>query len=59
MEDRVQGPLVPELEPILPEEFAARIKRPGIVNAMHHEGFNKAVKSTERKMLFVAGCSTS
>src|SRR5271169_3625756 len=40
MEDRIQGPLLPELAEILPEEFAARIKRPGIVNAMHHEGFN-------------------
>ena len=58
MEDRVQGPLVPELEQILPEAFAARIKRPGIVNAMHHEGFNKAVKSTGRRKLFVAGITT-
>jgi nicotinamidase-related amidase len=29
MEDRVQGPLVAELEQILPDEFSARIKRPG------------------------------
>jgi nicotinamidase-related amidase len=58
MEDQVQGPLIPELQPILPEEFAARIKRPGIVNAMHHEGFNKAVKATGRKKLFVAGVTT-
>jgi nicotinamidase-related amidase len=58
MEDRVQGPLVGELEQILPDEFAARIKRPGIVNAMHHEGFNKAVKALGRKKLFVAGITT-
>ena len=58
MEDLVQGPLVPELEQILPEAFAQRIKRPGIVNAMHHEGFNKAVKATGRKKLFVAGVTT-
>ena len=58
MEDQVQGPLVSELEQILPEAFAARIKRPGIVNAMHHEGFNKAVKATGRKKLFVAGITT-
>ena len=51
-------PLVPELEKILPDEFATRIKRPGIVNAMHHEGFNKAVKATGRKKLFVAGITT-
>jgi nicotinamidase-related amidase len=58
MEDRVQGPLVPELEQILPEAFAQRIKRPGIVNAMHHDGFNKAVKATGRKKLIVAGVTT-
>jgi nicotinamidase-related amidase len=58
MEDQVQGPLMPELEKILPEAFAARIRRPGIVNAMHHEGFNKAVKTTGRKKLFVAGVTT-
>ena len=58
MEDQVQGPLLPELQEVLPEAFAARIKRPGIVNAMHHEGFNKAVKATGRKKLIVAGITT-
>jgi nicotinamidase-related amidase len=58
MEDQVQGPLIPELADILPEAFAARIKRPGIVNAMHHEGFNQAVKVLGRKKLFVAGVTT-
>jgi nicotinamidase-related amidase len=58
MEDKVQGPLMPELVQILPDAFAARIKRPGIVNAMHHEGFNNAVKATGRKKLFVAGITT-
>lgn len=32
-EQNVQGPLLPELEQILPESFAARIQRAGIVNA--------------------------
>jgi nicotinamidase-related amidase len=58
MEDQVQGPLIPELQAILPEEFAARVRRPGIVNAMHHDGFNKAVKATGRNKLFVAGVTT-
>ncbi|MET0281216.1 MAG: isochorismatase family protein [Steroidobacteraceae bacterium] len=58
MEDQVQGRIIPELEEVLPEEYATRIKRPGIVNAMHHEGFNKAVKATGRKKLFVAGVTT-
>lgn len=54
----VQGPLIPELKEILPEAFEARIKRPGIVNAMHHDGFNQAVKAIGRKKLFVAGVTT-
>jgi nicotinamidase-related amidase len=58
MEDQIQGPLMPELAQILPEAFAQRIKRPGIINAMHHEAFNKAVKATGRKKLFVAGITT-
>jgi nicotinamidase-related amidase len=58
MEENVQGPLISELAELLPEAFAARIKRPGIVNAMHHEGFNKAVKALGRKKLFVAGITT-
>lgn len=58
MEDQVQGPLAPELEQILPEAFAKRVKRPGIVNAMHHEGFSKAVKAINRKKLIVAGITT-
>jgi nicotinamidase-related amidase len=58
MEEQVQGPLMPELAQILPEAFARRIKRPGIINAMHHKGFNKAVKATGRKNLLVAGITT-
>lgn len=55
MEDYAQGPLLPELETILPNEFAARIKRLGIVNAMEDENFAKAVKATGRKKLIIAG----
>jgi nicotinamidase-related amidase len=58
MEDRVNGPLVPEFQQILPEAFAKRIRRPGIVNAMDDAEFNKAVKATGRKKLFVAGVTT-
>ncbi|CEJ69696.1 nicotinamidase/pyrazinamidase [Chryseobacterium oranimense G311] len=58
MEDQIQGPLIPELKEILPEAYEARIKRPGIVNAMHHEGFNETVKALGRKKLFVAGVTT-
>ncbi|MBV5265918.1 isochorismatase family protein [Pinisolibacter aquiterrae] len=55
MEEYAQGPLLSELETILPIEFAARIKRFGIVNAMDDEHFAAAVKATGRKKLIVAG----
>src|SRR5205807_6598036 len=40
-EQNVQGPLLPELEQILPEAFAARVKRAGIVNAWNDHGAEK------------------
>jgi nicotinamidase-related amidase len=55
MEEYTQGPLLSELETILPDEFAARVKRFGIVNAMDDENFAKAVKATGRKKLIIAG----
>jgi nicotinamidase-related amidase len=58
MEDNIQGPLVPELEQIAPQAFADRVKRTGIVNAMHDENFANAVKATSRKKVVVAGITT-
>lgn len=55
MEEYAQGPLLSELETILPAEFAARIKRLGVVNAMEDENFAAAVKATGRKKIIVAG----
>jgi len=55
MEEYAQGPLLTELEAILPAEFAARIKRSGIVNAMDDKNFAAAVRATGRKKLIVAG----
>jgi len=55
MEEHAQGPLLSELEEILPDEFAGRIKRLGIVNAMDDEHFAAAVKATGRKKLIIAG----
>jgi nicotinamidase-related amidase len=55
MEEAAQGPLLSELEAILPDEFAARIKRAGIVNAMDDEAFAAAVKATGRTKFILAG----
>jgi len=55
MEEYARGPLLSELAEILPEAFAARIKRVGIVNAMDDDSFAAAVRATGRKKLIVAG----
>ena len=55
MEEYAQGPLLDELETILPDEFAARVKRLGIVNAMDDENFAAAVKAMARRKLIIAG----
>jgi nicotinamidase-related amidase len=58
MEEHVQGPLMAELQDILPEAFAARIKRVGVVDAMDDENFASAVHATGRKNLLMAGITT-
>jgi len=58
MEDQAQGPLLAELAEILPEQFAARVKRFGIVDAMNDPNFAAAVKATGRKKLILAGVTT-
>ncbi|MBS0499645.1 MAG: isochorismatase family protein [Ottowia sp.] len=55
MEQHAQGPLLPELENILPEAYASRIQRLGIVNAMDDEHFAAAVKGSGRKKIIIAG----
>jgi nicotinamidase-related amidase len=57
-EERLQGPLLPELAALLPGAFAARIKRAGIVNAWNDPHFKAAVEATGRKHLIVAGVTT-
>ncbi len=57
-EERIQGPLLPELADLLPEAFAARIKRAGIVNAWADPAFKAAVEATGRRNLIMAGVTT-
>ncbi len=57
-EERLQGPLMPELQQILPEVFEKRVKRAGIVNAWTDTNFKKAVEATGRKHLIMAGVTT-
>lgn len=55
MEEYAQGPLLSELQSILPIQFEQRVKRFGIVNAMDDVNFSAAVKATGRKKLVIAG----
>jgi len=57
-EDRAQGPILPGIAQILPEAHAARVKRPGVVNAWAYPDFHKAVLATGRKNLIMAGVTT-
>ena len=57
-EDRAQGPILPEISKVQPEAHAARIKRPGVVNAWAYPAFREAVLATERKYLIMAGVTT-
>jgi nicotinamidase-related amidase len=54
----VQGPLMAELQEILPEAFAARIKRQGVVNAWDDEHFANACRNTGKRNLVMAGVTT-
>jgi len=54
----IQGPLMPELQEILPEAFAARIKRKGVVNAWDDEDFAGACRNTGKRNFVMAGVTT-
>jgi nicotinamidase-related amidase len=58
MEEYVQGPLLPELAKILPDAFAHRVKRAGIVNAWNDPGFRRAIEATGRRQLIMGGLTT-
>ena len=54
----MQGRLMPELEEILPEEYEARIKRQGVVNAWDDENFADACRNTGKENFVMAGVTT-
>ncbi|MCZ6691113.1 MAG: isochorismatase family protein [Planctomycetota bacterium] len=58
MEDQFQGPLFPGLAEILPQEFSARVKRSGIVDAFDDSNFKEAVEATGKRKLIIAGLLT-
>ena len=57
-EDHVQGPIAEPLQRVVPEAFAARIKRIGVVNAWADPAFRQAVLATGRRQLVMAAVTT-
>jgi nicotinamidase-related amidase len=57
-EDRLQGPMLPELEQFLPKAYAARVRRLGVVNAWDDPAFKSAVEGLGRRNLIMAGVTT-
>ena len=58
MEDQPQGPLLPEFKDILPQEYAARVQRTGVINAWEDPAFAQAVRATGKKNLLMGGLTT-
>ena len=56
-EERMQGPLIPELQQVLPREYESRIKRAGITNAWDDPDYRTAVLAAagSRKNVIMAG----
>jgi len=56
-EDHAQGPLIQDLQQLLPQEFDERVKREGITNAWDDENFKNAVlkAAAGRKNVIMAG----
>jgi nicotinamidase-related amidase len=57
-EDRVQGPISPALQKVLPDAYKARVKRQGIVNAWGDANFSGAIAKTGRKNIIMGGVTT-
>lgn len=57
-EDHIQGPLHPALQQAMPDAYAARVKRTGIVNAWTDPAFVEAIEATGRRQLIMAAVTT-
>jgi nicotinamidase-related amidase len=58
LETEAQGPLLPDLKELLPDEFEQRIKRTGVINAWEDPAFERAVTATGKKNLLMGGMTT-
>jgi len=58
LETEAQGLLLPEIQAALPDEYAKRIKRDGVINAWEDPTFAAAVRNTGKKNLIMGGLTT-
>ncbi len=58
LETEAQGPLLPEFSTLMPDEFAARIRRTGVINAWEDPAFAAAVQGAGRPNLLMSGLTT-
>ena len=58
LETEAQGPLLPEFKEIMPDEYEARVKRTGVINAWDDPNFAEAVRKTGRRNLIMSGLTT-
>lgn len=54
-EDHFQGLLLDDLQAIAPDAYAARVKRPGVVDCWLYPPFKAAVEATGRRKLIMSG----
>jgi nicotinamidase-related amidase len=58
LETEAQGPLLPEFQSIMPQEYEKRIQRTGVINAWDDPAFANAVKATGKKNILMGGLTT-
>ena len=58
LETEHQGPLLPEFKSLMPEEYARRIKREGVINAWDDPRFAQAVRAMGKPNLLMSGLTT-
>ena len=58
METTVVGNTIKDIQDLAPKQYAARIKRGGVLNCFLDTAFKNAVKATGRKNLIIAGLTT-
>ena len=57
-EDRIQGRIDERLQRVVPDAFAARVQRVGIVDAWKDPNFKAAVERTGRRQLIIGAITT-